>query len=423
MGAGSSIRLMVWNLGKAGVGADGDAICESINSTSLASMLSVLSSAVKMIGVGLVMSEEREEDGVGPRDDFLRTETFAKGESWGILVRRGLGAGPESVLRRTDPLERCAMRLTAVGVEGAEPGARDEPDEDADDGGRVIVAAAGLAVLLCLGRVGDGTRAVGEDVLDVFVLDVFLSGVEGGEGVTLIADVRLTCSALRCGRGLIARVVLSADLARSSSLDLPFSSFSSSDVLLRRRRVPARAGGDGPCFSVADSMSWDFGLYLGNAEPGPRVLRGRRDDARFTPILGLIVLVADCSSEDVPPLGLGNPDNLRAFLDMVFASGEAALSFLAAAALSVDEGAGGTRLLRFETAESFTFFPFSFSPLGSLLSLCMASARAFPIEEKLRDFSEARVMGRVRCGSPVASAGIVDVVVRVYRSDCGSERR
>lgn len=152
------------------------------------------------------------------------------------------------------------------------------------------------------------------------------------------------------------------------------------------------------------------------------MLRGRRDDARFTPILGLIVLGADCSSEDVPPPGLGSPDSLRVCLDILFASSGTILSVLTAA-LSVDEGAGSTRLLRFEAAVSFTFFPFPFSSLGSLLSLCMASASAFPIEEKLRDFSEALVTGRVRCGSPVeASAGIVVAVVGVYMSGSSSER-
>lgn len=384
-------------------------------------MLSVLSSAVKMIGAGLVISDDREEDGVGPRDDFLRTETFAKGESKsaGILVRRGLGLGPESVRVRTDPLERCAMRLMMVGVEGAEAGAREELDEDAEDGGRVMVAAAGLAGLLCLGRVGD-ERRVGDVVRDAFAFGVFLSGVDGEDGLTLMADVRFTCSALRCGRGLIARVVFSPDLGRSRSIGLPFSSFCSSEVL-RRRRVPARAGGDGPRFSFALSIYKDLGLYFGSAEVVVRELRGRRVDARFALILGLIVLGDDCSSEEVPPLGLGKPESLRVFFVTLLASGEAVFSRLTVAALSADGGPGGTRLLRFDTVLSFVFFPFSFSPAESL---CIASARALPMEEKLRDFNEARVMGLLRCGSPVASVGIVVVVVvRVYRSGSSSERR
>lgn len=184
--------MTVRNLGKAGVGADGDATDASMSSTSFMSMLSTLLSAVRMIGVGLVMVDGvREEDGV-EFFDRLRIETFANGESgWpgagiGMLVRSGLGAFGS--LRRM-VLARLAIRRTIVGVDGTLLGARDELLDDAEDGGRVMVGAAGFVALVCLPRVGDGTR-VGDAVLEAAAaFGVFFSGVEG---VTLIAAVRFT---------------------------------------------------------------------------------------------------------------------------------------------------------------------------------------------------------------------------------------
>ena len=143
-------------------------------------------------------------------------------------------------------------------------------------------------------------------------------------------------------------------------------------------------------------------------------VRGRSVDARLVASLGPITLgEEDCSSEDVVPLTLGSPDNLRVPFDMVEASGVWAFSLLPTVAFSAGAGAAGTRLLLFEIALSFAFFAFSFSAAESLLSLCITSARAFPIEEKLRALIEARVLGRVRWGSPPRLSSVVDIVVRV----------
>ena len=73
-------------------------------------------------------------------------------------------------------------------------------------------------------------RGVG--VLDLTVL----SGVEG---LTLIAELRFTCSAPLCGRGLIA--LAAADVGETLSLKVGFGfcSFSSSSVMLNLRRTPA----------------------------------------------------------------------------------------------------------------------------------------------------------------------------------------
>ena len=188
--------------------------------------------------------EGREEDGV-EFCDLLRTETFAKGDSGrpgiGMLERRGLGA---CLSFRRIVLARFVMRRTMDGVDDALFGAREESLEDADEDGRAIGAGAGFAAFVCLLRAGDGTR-VGDVVRGDTPLGACFSGVAG---VTLIAEVRFTCSALRCGRGLIARPTFSAGFVRSSSKCLPFSSLSSSDML-SLRRVPARAGGEGPRFS------------------------------------------------------------------------------------------------------------------------------------------------------------------------------
>lgn len=227
-----------------------------------------------------------------------------------------------------------------------------------------------------------------------------------------MADVRFTCSALRCGRGLIARPTLSADLGGSSRIGLPFSSLSSSESL-SLRRVPARAGGDGSRLAFAASMSADLGRYLGNAEVVSE-LRGRNVDERVTPRFALITLGEDdCSSEDVVPLALGSPESRRElFAEIVFVSGDAAFSLLPAAGLSTGDGAG-TRLRRLEMVLSLTFFAFSFSAADSLLSLCMTSARAFPMDEKLRALMCALVLGRVRWGTPASVAGSVGMVARV----------
>lgn len=198
---------------------------------------------------------------------------------------------------------------------------------------------------------------------------------------------------------------------------LPFCSLSSSESL-SRRRVPARGGGEGGLFVT--STSADLGLYLGKAELASDV-RGRRLDARtLAPRLGLVVTGDDdCSSEDVVPLAFGRPDNLREALVIVLASGDAA--FLADAAFSAAAREGGTTLLRLDDV-SFVFLPFSFSSFSSfpLLSLCITSANAFPMDEKLSDcLIVLRVWGRERVG-PLALAAATSVDMMVVVS--GSER-
>lgn len=57
-GVSVSLARMVRNRGREGVGAEGDAMVDSMNSMSLASMLSMLLLGVKIIGPGVEMSEE-----------------------------------------------------------------------------------------------------------------------------------------------------------------------------------------------------------------------------------------------------------------------------------------------------------------------------------------------------------------------------
>ena len=111
---------MVRRRGKAGVGAPGDATVDSMNSTSLASMLSMLLLGVKMIGPGVEMSDEVasrgiRRDGEGEGDGsrcctLRRTEALAKGESGAARaeLRSGLPLCP--MVRRAEPPERSAIR-------------------------------------------------------------------------------------------------------------------------------------------------------------------------------------------------------------------------------------------------------------------------------------------------------------------------
>ena len=80
------------------------------------------------------------------------------------------------------------------------------------------------------------------------------------------------------------------------------TSFSSSE-LLSRRRVPAREGGDDGVFVF--SMSTDLGLYFGRADPEVRA-RGFKLEERVTGRFGLSPAgeLDDCSSEEVNPLDL-----------------------------------------------------------------------------------------------------------------------
>ena len=181
-GFGSTLRSIVRNLGKAGVGAEGEATSLSMNSTSLASMLSILLSAANMIGVcRLECDWEREEDDGDAFCGFLRVDARGEGESGGAATLRRRGLGAVLPLIRTDPPDRPMVRL---GVEGALPGVL---DEDVDEGGRVTGEAGAPA---CLLRVGDGIR-VGDGCLNEVAFGVFLS-FSGVVGVTLIAAVRLT---------------------------------------------------------------------------------------------------------------------------------------------------------------------------------------------------------------------------------------
>lgn len=80
-GSGSSLRKDARIRGRAGVGAVGDTILDSMSSTSCASMLSMLLSSVRMIGVAL-MSDDDARIGDGLEFcAFLRATTSASGES------------------------------------------------------------------------------------------------------------------------------------------------------------------------------------------------------------------------------------------------------------------------------------------------------------------------------------------------------
>lgn len=186
------LKAFVRNRGITGVGAPGEAMDESMNSTSLASILSMLLSAVKMTGGGTGAGSfcfERVGDGLSFRGWALRADMAARGDSGG--PRNGL------LLTRVEP---PAFRL--VGVEG-DWGARDELDDDADEGGRVEAALLAeedvvTADLVTRDRVGDSRvgescrEGAARDMVDA-VFD-FFSGVAGW---TFMAAVRFTCRALR----------------------------------------------------------------------------------------------------------------------------------------------------------------------------------------------------------------------------------
>ena len=135
-----------------------------------------------------------------------------------------------------------------LGVWGSE--SRDELDE----GGRGIVDVGGAVLTILVGREGE---VLTDDGVEIFGFV--------GEGVAVIELVKLALRAALWGRGLMGREFFSAGEEAATGV---CSFFSSSEVLLSRRRVPALTGEGG----FAASRITDFGRYFGNAEVAFRFL-------------------------------------------------------------------------------------------------------------------------------------------------------
>lgn len=165
------------------------------------------------------------------------------------------------------------------------------------------------------------------------------------------------------------------DLSAADSLaDVSPSSFSSSEVL-RRRRTPALAGEGG----FADSPTMDFGRYLGRADtPG----RGLREADRTTPAPCGAVASADflgCSSRGSFAVAMDKEDRRVTVLESgVMVRRDAVEGGRFASPIDARGAAGFalTALRRRELVSLVPFFAtFSWSRPESLL---ITSAKAFP---------------------------------------------
>lgn len=98
---------------------------------------------------------------------------------------------------------------------------------------------------------------------------------------------------------------------------------------------------------------------------------------------------------------------------MVLASGKSSVrALLVEGGLSMDERAGGARLTALVRRATVSFFlALSLSFSFSFESLCMTSARAFPTEERPKDWRiELRVVGLVRTDAPLMDAAWAGIV-------------
>lgn len=245
-----------------------------------------------------------------------------------------------------------------------------ELDEEVVEGGLLLLDAVDVAVIFTVldGREGDSLLPEGVASFD-------LVGVAGGDIFTTL--LRLVLSTARWGSGLIG-------LERFSRGDEAVffcsfsSSFSSSDVL-DRRRVPALTG-EGRSFCVSTSI--DFGRYFGSEETLLGFFGLRTLDALVIPAacgVGGSVDLDDCSSEDVLCIV---PDTRRRVT--VFDSGVSDLLDKGGFVSPMEaRGVAGLVFMALKRRElSFAFLAFL---LASLLSLFMTSAKALPTEARLRD--------------------------------------
>ena len=160
-----------------------------------------------------------------------------------------------------------------------------ESEDEVDEGGRGIADVGGAVLTILVGREGEVLTDDGVEIL----------GFDGvGGGVAVIELVKLALRAALWGRGLMGREFFSAGEGAATGV---CSFFSSSEVLLSRRRVPALTGEGG----FAASRITDLGRYFGNAEVALRFL-GRRVDVLAGAVawgpLGGSDSLEDCSSED-----------------------------------------------------------------------------------------------------------------------------
>lgn len=193
----------------------------------------------------------------------------------------------------------------------------------------------------------------------------------------------------------------------SSSFGVLTSSVSSSE-LLSLRRLPWCVG-ETDFFggTMADSPSTERGLYFGSPDP-TRELRLRTDVRALMDALGLALSDGEDRSSGGGASFL-RADWRREWRVIVLWSGDSSGSFFFAGGLSFAAREGGARLMALERrAESFFFVAFSFS--FSFESLCITSARAFPTEERPKDWRiELRVVGFERREAPLPDATSTDM--------------
>lgn len=243
-----------------------------------------------------------------------------------------------------------------------------ELDEEVEEGG-LLLDATDVAVVF---TVFDGRE--GESLLPEGVASFDLVGVVGDRFTTLL---RLVLSAARWGSGLIGLKRFSTDDAVSFC---SFSSSFSSSEVLDRRRVPNLAG-DGGNFCA--STSADFGRYFGSEEAVLGFLGRRELDPLVIPAacgVGGSVDLDDCSSEDVLWMV---PDTRRRVT--VFDSGVSALLDEGGLESPMEaRGVAGFEFTALKRREELSLAFFAFL-LASLLSLFMTSAKALPTEAKFRE--------------------------------------
>lgn len=227
----------------------------------------------------------------------------------------------------------------------------------------------------------------GEILADDGVKILGFDGVAGG--VAVIELVKLALRAARWGRGLMGREFFSAGEKPAIGV---CSFFSSSEVLLSRRRVPALTGEDG----FAASRITDLGRYFGSAEVALRFL-GRSVDVLGWGPLGGSDSLEDWSSEDdlvyVPETRL-RVTVLESGVPVLFEPCEGGLTSPMDA-----RGPDGRALERRDVSFAFLVF------LVASLSLLITSANALPMEA--RDLKELLVVGLDFGG--LESTGIVVV--------------
>jgi len=239
----------------------------------------------------------------------------------------------------------------------------------------------------------------GEILTDDGVEILGFDGVAGG--VAVIELVKLALRAASWGRGLMGREFFSAGETPEIGI---CSFFSSSEVLLSRRRVPALTGEGG----FAASRITDLGRYFGSAEVALRFL-GRSVEALACAVawgpLGVSDSLEDCSSED--DLAYVAETRLRV---TVLESGVPVLFEPCEGGLTSPmdaRGPDGRELRALERRDvSLAFLVF----LVASLSLLITSANALPMEARLSDcLKEALVVGLDFRG--LESTGIAQKVV------------